>query len=717
MFGRLIPRRSSAALPLAILGLLVGAPAALAAGPSAIGTDSDGVSYAGFPGGGQIQRFAGADGSTTGLAPWGTSGTGAGQLGGIVSIDVAPGNSGNVWVLDTNRRVQEFTRNGTYVRGTQLSACTSGVTPDPDKYGGLDVVDNSIYVSHPCANTIQKLNRNSLAVEATQSTGSERPGRLTAQLYYTAPYQTNVVFTAFPAQKKVRSYGLDDLKAEGYGNSVRSYGYTPTDVFVDAQGVLFVGDSTYGRIHQYAANAQGDATADAGSSNPQVEFRYVGGQGSAAGQLNNPEAFDVFDQYSDFAGNLFIADTGNSRVQRMNSFGYSFWAAPASGAAAGGGNGATAPANTTAPAISGDPTVGKQLSCSQGSWTNSPTSYAYSWRRNGTQVATGSTYTLVAADAGTQITCAVTATNASGSSSAVSSAVTPNAAQAAPGNTTRPAISGTAVVGNTLTCSQGSWTGSPTGYAYAWRRGTTQVATGSTYALTSADAGQAVTCVVTATNAAGSSSATSDPVTVQSQTTPPAGGRVGVSINTGAEATNSTGVTLTIREPSGATGILISNDGGFDNPTQVAISGSKTYSWTLDGRGSERRSRTVYVRFIGNGIDGDRTFSDDITLDTTAPTATARTTSTAPTAAKAASRKATVRIVAKDSGTGVQRVEYSAKRGGAAVKRLTVRKAKAFRAKKLRQVRWVRAVDRAGNRSKWQRVKVRTTKRSARSAR
>lgn len=84
--------------------------------------------------------------------------------------------------------------------------------------------------------------------------------------------------------------------------------------------------------------------------------------------------------------------------------------------------GGAAPINTVLPAISGTPTVGQLQTASTGTWSNSPTSFAYQWKIDGVNVGTNAnTYTTVAAGS---LTVVVTATNASGSTPATSSAVT-----------------------------------------------------------------------------------------------------------------------------------------------------------------------------------------------------------------------------------------------------------------------------------------------------
>lgn len=89
----------------------------------------------------------------------------------------------------------------------------------------------------------------------------------------------------------------------------------------------------------------------------------------------------------------------------------------------------TVPVNTAAPVISGTATIGQTLAVSAGTWSNSPTGYAYQWKRDGSNIsgATSSTYVLVTADGGTTVSCVVTATNASGSASASATGVSVSA--------------------------------------------------------------------------------------------------------------------------------------------------------------------------------------------------------------------------------------------------------------------------------------------------
>ena len=103
-------------------------------------------------------------------------------------------------------------------------------------------------------------------------------------------------------------------------------------------------------------------------------------------------------------------------------------------------------------------------------------------------------------------------TNGSGVLSWATATLTPTA----PTNVSVPTLfGGTATVGQTLQSTTGTWNGYPTpNYGYQWVRGaSTNIvgATSATYQLQDADLGTTVKCTVTATNTAGSASATSAP--------------------------------------------------------------------------------------------------------------------------------------------------------------------------------------------------------------
>lgn len=81
-----------------------------------------------------------------------------------------------------------------------------------------------------------------------------------------------------------------------------------------------------------------------------------------------------------------------------------------------------------------------------------------------------------------------------------------------PVNTVSPAITGTEAVGQTLTCSSGTWTGYPVPtYGYTWENENVDIGgvTSSTYTVQASDEGDTLTCEVTATNTSGAVAAES----------------------------------------------------------------------------------------------------------------------------------------------------------------------------------------------------------------
>ncbi len=129
-----------------------------------------------------------------------------------------------------------------------------------------------------------------------------------------------------------------------------------------------------------------------------------------------------------------------------------------------------------------------------------------------------STYASSSSSALTQVVnaAATTPASATSTSAATSTPTSTTGSGAAPVLIHAPVITGTAKAKHRLSCSTGSWSGSPTSYDYAWSRGGVLLA-GQTHAsltVVSLDEGTALTCRVTAINSAGSATAASPAVKV-----------------------------------------------------------------------------------------------------------------------------------------------------------------------------------------------------------
>jgi hypothetical protein len=244
---------------------------------------------------------------------------------------------------------------------------------------------------------------------------------------------------------------------------------------------------------------------------------------------NNPTGFSYVWEGCDGSGNNctpISGATSSSYAVQASDIGRKIFAIVTASNAGGQNSSSTAltaailpaaPAIGTAPGISGIVQQGHTLTVSNGTWGNNPTGFAYAWRdcdspdSNCSSVgANSSTYTLLASDVGKYVSVTVTASNAGGATAVTTASVGP-VLPPAPANTLLPAITKT---GGTLNVSTGKWNNNPTGFAYTWKScnsagaNCTAIpgATSNSYALSAADIGTTIVCVVTATGAGGSTS-------------------------------------------------------------------------------------------------------------------------------------------------------------------------------------------------------------------
>jgi hypothetical protein len=203
------------------------------------------------------------------------------------------------------------------------------------------------------------------------------------------------------------------------------------------------------------------------------------------------------------------------------------------------------PINTVKPTISGAAQQGATLTAASGTWTGTGTiTFTDRWQRCSpggtcTDVGTGQTYTVAAADVGATLRVIVTGTNTVGSADATSApTATVVGPSTAPTNTVAPTVTGTPQVDQALTAAPGTWTGTqPIAFAYQWQRCNASgaacaniagaAAQAATYTVVTADAGATLRVVVTGTNGAGNASGTSSATAVvQSAANPPPAGIV-----------------------------------------------------------------------------------------------------------------------------------------------------------------------------------------------
>jgi outer membrane protein assembly factor BamB len=173
--------------------------------------------------------------------------------------------------------------------------------------------------------------------------------------------------------------------------------------------------------------------------------------------------------------------------------------------------------NLTGPTTSGVAHVGETISADSGTWTGSPSGFAYQWLLCNVYFcqsipgATSATYVPIQAYAGLPLEVGVSALGPGGRSPMAYSAQTNPIVTTIPVNQTPPEVSGSAVEGQILTTSLGTWLGDPAAYSIQWLRcdslqlDCTAIpgAGGVSYTLTAVDVGQTVKSEVAASNAAG----------------------------------------------------------------------------------------------------------------------------------------------------------------------------------------------------------------------
>ena len=254
------------------------------------------------------------------LAQWGTDGHGPGQF--HRPAAVAVDGDGNIYVADSgNDRVQKLSPKGvtlavwqTCLPGSTPCAPTPGSGPGQffDPEGVAVDGQGNVYVSEGVNHRVQKLTRDGTSLAVFGGQQGRAPGQFDsprglaidrAGNLYVADLNNNRVQKLSPSGQPLASFGLGT--GAGPGQLTQ-----PRGVAVDGSGNVYVSDTQNHRVELFGPDGSFRAQWRRCEDDPAVcQFPNSGG---GPGEFFYPRGV-----VADAAGDLFVADTSNGRVQRF----------------------------------------------------------------------------------------------------------------------------------------------------------------------------------------------------------------------------------------------------------------------------------------------------------------------------------------------------------------------------------------------------------------
>jgi hypothetical protein len=240
----------------------------------------------------RIQKF---DSNGTFITKWGVGGGGNGQF--SFPTDVAVDPSGNVYVVDNPnlRRIQKFDTNGTFLAKLSLSFAPQGVAID---------ASGNVYVADYFLPGIQKLDSNGTFIRRWGSPGSGN-GQFFIGMAVAVDPDGNVY--AADGNSRIQKFdtnGTFVTKWGTFGTGDGQFSAYTWGVAADAAGTVYVADASN------LADPNTHRVQKFDSSG--TLLTKWGSFGTGAGQFKRP-----FDVTADGAGNVYVADTENNRIQKF----------------------------------------------------------------------------------------------------------------------------------------------------------------------------------------------------------------------------------------------------------------------------------------------------------------------------------------------------------------------------------------------------------------
>ncbi len=263
--------------------------------PSGVAVDGSGNLYVADKENHRVQKCVAID-STWACSTFAGSGQGPDANQFSYPFGVAVDSSGNVYVADSgNNRVQQFAPDCT----TPCSGVTiaSGLN---DARGVAVDGSGNVYVADTYNNQVQKCVVSDTTWTCSTFAGGINAGS-TADLFL-QPYGVAVdasgnVYVADTGNSRLQKWAQNATEGATFASALAG----PRGVAMDASGNVYVADSDNNRIRKCVPTRRASSCSTVAGGNA---------QGSDANQFSNPFGVAV-----DGLGNVYVADTDNSRVQ------------------------------------------------------------------------------------------------------------------------------------------------------------------------------------------------------------------------------------------------------------------------------------------------------------------------------------------------------------------------------------------------------------------
>jgi len=253
--------------------------------PLSLTTDPAGNIYVADKDNNRIQKFTS---NGTHITSWGEEGRENGQFKSPFAI--ATDSTGNVYVADTgNNRIQKFTSNGTYVTSWRV-----GVSQDI-------AIDSSanVYVADTGNNRIQKFTSNGTYITSWGEGGSKY-GQFNSPSGV-ATDSTGNVYVADTGNNRIQKFTSNGTLFKVWQLSYKGTAVyaIPVSIAVDSSNNIYIGDILNNRIQEFSSNG--------------TYLKSYGTRGYQSGQFNS-----LFGISIDSSTNVYVADMGNNRIQKLS---------------------------------------------------------------------------------------------------------------------------------------------------------------------------------------------------------------------------------------------------------------------------------------------------------------------------------------------------------------------------------------------------------------